>query len=92
MPAASGAESDRRRPFSEEAIRLTRLLLRLFQTEPEIMGLLALMLLQHSRAAARLDADGLEAAQTDRAAFIALVRREHAFWGEKLKTLNVKFE
>jgi tripartite-type tricarboxylate transporter receptor subunit TctC len=41
---------------------------------------------------ARLDADGLEAAQTDRAAFIALVRKEHAFWGEKLKTLNVKFE
>jgi len=56
--SASGAEADRRRPFSEEAIRLTRLLLRLFQAEPEIMGLLALMLLQHARAAARLDADG----------------------------------
>ncbi|HEV7326078.1 MAG TPA: RNA polymerase sigma factor [Bosea sp. (in: a-proteobacteria)] len=56
--SASGAEADRRRPFSEEAIRLTRLLLRLFQTEPEIMGLLALMLLQHARSAARLDADG----------------------------------
>jgi RNA polymerase sigma-70 factor, ECF subfamily len=56
--SASGAEADRRRPFSEEAIRLTRLLLRLFQTEPEIMGLLALMLLQHARAAARLDASG----------------------------------
>lgn len=56
--SASGAEADRRRPFSEEAIRLTRLLLRLFQTEPEIMGLLALMLLQHARAPSRLDADG----------------------------------
>lgn len=56
--SASGAESDRRRPFSEEAIRLTRLLLRLFPTEPEIMGLLALMLLQHARAGARLDANG----------------------------------
>ncbi|WP_186417847.1 RNA polymerase sigma factor [Bosea sp. CS1GBMeth4] len=56
--SASGAEADRRRPFSEEAIRLTRLLLRLFRTEPEIMGLLALMLLQHARAPARLDADG----------------------------------
>ncbi len=56
--SASGAEADRRRPFSEEAIRLTRLLLRLFQTEPEIMGLLGLMLLQHARAGARLDADG----------------------------------
>lgn len=56
--SASGAEADRRRPFSEEAIRLMRLLLRLFPTEPEIMGLLALMLLQHARAAARLDANG----------------------------------
>ena len=37
---------------------LGRLLLRLFQTEPEIMGLLALMLLQHSRSAARLDGNG----------------------------------
>ena len=41
-----------------EAIRLARLLLRLFPAEPEIMGLLALMLLQHARAAARHDADG----------------------------------
>ncbi|RXT57555.1 hypothetical protein B6S44_03835 [Bosea sp. Tri-44] len=56
--SASGAEGDRRRPFSEEAIRLMRLLLRLFPTEPEIMGLLALMLLQHARAPARLDAGG----------------------------------
>lgn len=56
--SASGAEADRRRPLSEEAIRLARLLLRLFQTEPEVMGLLGLMLLQHARAAARLDADG----------------------------------
>ena len=42
----------------DEAIRLARLLLRLFQTEPEIMGLLALMLLQHARAAARYSATG----------------------------------
>ena len=34
----------------EEAIRLARLLLRLFQSEPEIMGLTALLLLQHARA------------------------------------------
>lgn len=52
------AEADARAPFAEEAIRLARLLLRLFQTEPEIMGLAALMLLQHSRAAARFDAEG----------------------------------
>jgi RNA polymerase sigma-70 factor (ECF subfamily) len=42
----------------DEAIRLTRLLLRMYPAEPEIMGLLALMLLQHSRTAARFDADG----------------------------------
>jgi RNA polymerase sigma-70 factor (ECF subfamily) len=42
----------------DEAIRLSRLLLRLFPTEPEIMGLCALMLLQHARNAARTDAQG----------------------------------
>jgi RNA polymerase sigma-70 factor (ECF subfamily) len=42
----------------EEAIRLARLLLRLFQTEPEIMGLTSLMLLQHARRDARFDAHG----------------------------------
>ena len=48
----------RRRPCAlcEEAIRLARLLLRLFQSEPEIMGLTALLLLQHARMPARLDA------------------------------------
>lgn len=42
----------------DEAIRLGRLLLRLFPAEPEIMGLTALMLLQHARLKARFDADG----------------------------------
>src|SRR5262249_28010935 len=42
----------------EEAIRLSRLLLRLFPTEPEIMGLTALLLLQHARAPARFDSHG----------------------------------
>jgi RNA polymerase sigma-70 factor (ECF subfamily) len=41
-----------------EAIRLARLLLRLSPAEPEVMGLLALMLLQHARAMARVDASG----------------------------------
>lgn len=49
---------DRRRPFCDEAVRLSRLLLRLFPAEPEIMGLTALLLLQHARADARFDADG----------------------------------
>jgi RNA polymerase sigma-70 factor (ECF subfamily) len=47
-----------RAPLCDEAIRLARLLLRLFPTEPEVMGLLALLLLQHSRAPARFDAEG----------------------------------
>ncbi|HEY3800788.1 MAG TPA: RNA polymerase sigma factor [Caulobacteraceae bacterium] len=49
---------DERAALATEAIRLARLLLRLFPAEPEIMGLLALMLLQHSRRAARFDAAG----------------------------------
>ncbi|AJD42068.1 RNA polymerase sigma factor [Rhizobium sp. SEMIA 4085] len=44
--------------FSDEAIRLGRLLLRIFPGEPEIMGLLALMLLQISRRDARFEANG----------------------------------
>lgn len=54
----SAADGSARAHLCEEAIRLARLLLRLFQTEPEIMGLTALMLLQHARAAARFDAAG----------------------------------
>ena len=42
----------------DEAIRLGRLLQRLFPTEPEVMGLVALMLLQHARHRARLDGQG----------------------------------
>jgi RNA polymerase sigma-70 factor (ECF subfamily) len=56
--SAMGAEAGQRAPLCDEAIRLGRLLLRLFQTEAEIMGLLALMLLQHARTPARLDAAG----------------------------------
>lgn len=47
-----------RAPLCDEAIRLARLLLRLYPTEPEIMGLTALFLLQHSRTAARFAPDG----------------------------------
>ena len=42
----------------DEAIRLARLLLRLFPTEPEMMGLTALMLLQQARLPARFDTHG----------------------------------
>ncbi|MEO5326256.1 RNA polymerase sigma factor [Mesorhizobium sp. CC13] len=56
--SAGAAEFANRAPLCEEAIRLARLLLRLFQTEPEVMGLSALLLLQHARAAARFNAEG----------------------------------
>jgi RNA polymerase sigma-70 factor, ECF subfamily len=56
--SASGASEVARAPLCDEAIRLARLLLRLFQSEPEIMGLTALLLLQHARAAARFDTQG----------------------------------
>ena len=54
----SAGNDPARAPLCDEAIRLARLLLRLFQTEPEIMGLTALMLLQQARLPARFDADG----------------------------------
>ena len=56
--SAAGAEAGAREPLCREAIRLGRLLLRLFPADPEIMGLIALMLLQHARSPARLGADG----------------------------------
>lgn len=56
--SASGGEVHVRKPLCEEAIRLARLLLRLFPAEPEILGFTALLLLQHARSEARLDADG----------------------------------
>ena len=73
--SASGGEAHVRAPLCDEAIRLARLLLRLFQTEPEIMGLAALMLLQHARTPARLDADG---------AIILLDDQDRNLWDRKM--------
>ncbi len=56
--SASGEEISARAPLCDEAIRLARLQLRLFPSEPEIMGLAALLLLHQSRAAARFDETG----------------------------------
>jgi RNA polymerase sigma-70 factor (ECF subfamily) len=55
--SASSGESVTRAELSQEAIRLGRLLVELLP-EPEAMGLLALMLLQESRRAARSSGDG----------------------------------
>jgi len=56
--SATGGSAHVRVPLCDEAIRLARLVLRLFPGEPEMLGLTALMLLQHSRSRARLDAQG----------------------------------
>jgi RNA polymerase sigma-70 factor (ECF subfamily) len=56
--SAMGEGADQRGHLCDEAIRLARLLLRLFPTEPEVLGLTALMLLQHSRMPARFDEHG----------------------------------
>ncbi len=75
--SATGTSVEARAPLCEEAIRLARLLLRLFQSEPEIMGLLALMLLQHSRSATRLDAEGN---------IVLLEDQDRSRWDSKLIT------
>ncbi|MGY4256815.1 RNA polymerase sigma-70 factor (ECF subfamily) [Bradyrhizobium sp. USDA 4516] len=72
--SASGDTAEIRAPLCEEAIRLARLLLRLFQSEPEIMGLTALLLLQHARAEARFDADGQ---------VILLDDQDRSLWNQK---------
>lgn len=56
--SAAAADAERRAPLSSEAIRLARLLLKIFPAEPELMGLAALLLLQHTRIAARFDGEG----------------------------------
>lgn len=69
------AEQGAKAALCEEAIRLARLLLRLFPTEPEIMGLTALLLLQHARADARFDADG---------AVVLLEHQNRDLWDRRL--------
>ena len=56
--AASSGERLIREELATEAIRLGRLLAELMPDEPEVLGLLALMLLLNSRRAARTTADG----------------------------------
>lgn len=73
--STNSSEAQVREPLCEEAIRLGRLLLRLFQTEPEVMGLLALMLLQHARAPARFDGNG---------EIVLLEDQDRGLWSGKL--------
>ena len=55
---ATSADTLVRRELCDEAIRLGRVLASLMPAEPEALGLLALMLLHHSRRDARVDASG----------------------------------
>lgn len=73
--SANSGEADARAPLCEEAIRLARLLLRLFNAEPEIMGLTALMLLQHARRPSRYAADG---------SIILLDDQDRALWDQAM--------
>ncbi|MBY0322580.1 MAG: RNA polymerase sigma factor [Reyranella sp.] len=56
--SARSEEATTRGTLADEGIWLARLLLRVFPQEPEVMGLMALMLLQQARAAARFDDEG----------------------------------
>ena len=56
---ASGGESLHRSELTEQAVHLARLLHRLEPDDVGAIGLLALVLLQHARRDARLDADGV---------------------------------
>jgi RNA polymerase sigma-70 factor (ECF subfamily) len=71
----SAGDRSARAQLCDEAIRLARLLLRLFQSEPEIMGLTALMLLQHGRTPARFDAEG---------EIVLLEDQDRRLWDDKL--------
>jgi RNA polymerase sigma factor (sigma-70 family) len=55
---ASAGRQPARRDLAAQAVSLTRLLHRLMPREPEVLGLLALMLLHESRAATRFDGWG----------------------------------
>ncbi len=73
--AASSGDKLIRANLCAEAIRLGRLLAELMPDEPEVMGLLALMLLTDSRRAARAGADG---------ALVLLADQDRSTWNREL--------
>ena len=79
--SASAGASLTRADLSGEAIRLGRLLLELLP-EPEVMGLLALMLLHESRRQARA---------SDTGEIILLDQQDRARWDRKLITEGIAF-
>ena len=73
--AAAAGESLQRADLAAEAIRLTRLLVRLQPEDAETAGLLALMLLTDARRAARVTPDG---------ALVPLNEQDRARWDQAL--------
>ena len=72
---ASSGEQLVRDDLCREAIRLARLLMELLPDEPEVVGLLALLLLIESRRAARVTADG---------ALLLLSDQDRSRWNREL--------
>ena len=72
---ASSGREPARRDLAAQAIALTRTLHRLMPREPEVLGLLALLLLHESRAAARFDGWGR---------LIRLQDQDRELWDKKL--------
>ena len=75
--SASGDSELIRAELCNEAIRLARMLSRLFRAEAEVTGLLALLLLQHARYRARVDGAGN---------IIPLDEQNRGFWNHILIT------
>lgn len=72
---ASATAEQERRALCDDAIGLGRMLASLMPGEPEACGLIALMLLQHSRRAARIDAAG---------EMVPLDQQDRAKWDRRL--------
>ena len=84
---ATAGDDPLRAELTDEAIRLGRLLRRLLPEEPEVAGLLALMLLTDARRASRIASDGtlVTLAEQDRGGWDrALIQEGHALVRECL--------
>ena len=77
-----------RTELCDEAVWLARVLATLMPGEPEVLGLLSLLLLQHSRHEARVDADGglILLEEQDRS------RWDHEMIGEGVRALEMAME